>query len=83
MEAITFKSGTLVINFINMLRTAKNDIEAVGGKYDNAHMVVKLSCSLLKDYDNFISTKIEIVDKMPEFDKIISDLLIYKSYFVS
>jgi hypothetical protein len=49
------------------------------GNYINAHLVAKSSRTLPKKYDEFISQNIELVDKMPEVDELMTDLPSYEA----
>ncbi|KIW90700.1 uncharacterized protein Z519_08483 [Cladophialophora bantiana CBS 173.52] len=82
MEGISWKANTNITTLTNLLRQAKINIEAADGKYDNALMIAKLSRTLPKEYDDFISRNIDLTATMPTFDALITDLISYEARFV-
>ncbi|KIW62769.1 hypothetical protein PV04_10903 [Phialophora macrospora] len=79
MEGITWKNNTNITTLTNLLRQAKINIEAADGKYCNSQMIAKLSRTLPKEYNDFISRNIDRVETMPTFDNLITDLLSYEA----
>jgi len=77
MEAITLRTGTTITEFANLLRNARNEVVAAGGTYDNVCMVAKLSRSLSKAYDDFVFNNIDLADKIPDFNTVVTSLMAF------
>jgi hypothetical protein len=75
MESLKLTRERTMSQFIEELKSCRHDIMDANGDFSDEHLIYKIARSLPRDYDAFVQDNIQLVDRAPKLDEIVSKLL--------